>query len=453
MHSSINSLRKDALALFQIGIDVADPYLATKNCLTADENHFEIKLDLDNPAKIRCGRWSKIHLIAFGKAACKMIKAAAEIIPAHRLASKPLAITNYENVIALKNIEVIGANHPIPDESGQNAAKLITEKLSHTAEDDLVLILVSGGGSALIPYPASGITLADKQATSQLLLASGATIQQINCVRKHLSQLKGGHLARLAAPADCHAIILSDVLADDLSVIASGPTVADTTTFADAISILTEKKMWDKVPVSVQILLEKGNNGEIEETPKPGEPFFNKTSHTLIGSNSISFRAITEAAQNRRYKIDIFNNQLSGEARDIAEQLVLHLIKLMEHSFPQATAILAGGETTVTVKGTGQGGRNQEMALAFAIAAEKHHLKGNWVFLSGGSDGIDGSTDAAGGLVDTGTLARMKKAKTNPNTRLNNNDSYAALKKSADLIMTGATGTNVADFQILLIQP
>jgi Putative glycerate kinase len=246
MHSSIKSLRKDALSLFQTGIDAADPYVATKLCLAVAENHFEISLDLDKPAKKRCGRWSKIHLLAFGKAACKMLKAAAEIIPEHRLASQPLAITNPENVIALKNTTVISANHPAPDLSGQNAAKLIAEKLANTEANDLVLLLVSGGGSALIPYPATGITLADKQTTTRLLLASGATIHQINCVRKHLSRLKGGHLAKLAAPAYCHALILSDVVDDDPSTIASGPTIADNTTFADAVHILKENKFGSK---------------------------------------------------------------------------------------------------------------------------------------------------------------------------------------------------------------
>ncbi|HIF53638.1 MAG: glycerate kinase [Methylococcales bacterium] len=453
MHSSIKSLRKDALSLFQTGIDAADPYVATKLCLAVAENHFEISLDLDKPAKKRCGRWSKIHLLAFGKAACKMLKAAAEIIPEHRLASQPLAITNPENVIALKNTTVISANHPDPDLSGHNAAKLIAEKLANTEANDLVLLLVSGGGSALIPYPATGITLADKQTTTRLLLASGATIHQINCVRKHLSRLKGGHLAKLAAPAYCHALILSDVVDDDPSTIASGPTIADNTTFADAVHILKEKQIWQQTPLNVQVFLQKGVHGEVEETPKSNELFFNKTAHTIIGSNRISLKAITQAAQNRRYKIAIFNDQLSGEAKDIAEQLVLYAIQLTEHAFPQATAILAGGESTVRLQGTGRGGRNQELALAFAIAAQKHQLPGKWAFLSGGTDGLDGPTDAAGGLVDTDTLARLKKARTNPENRLNNNDSYSALKKSDDLVITGATGTNVADFQILLIHP
>jgi hydroxypyruvate reductase len=453
MQRSTQSLRKDALALFQIGIDAADSYLATKKCLNVADNHFEISLDGNNPTKKRTGRWSRIHLIAFGKAACQMIRAAEEVIPSHRLASKPLAVTNHENVMALDNIEVIACNHPIPDQAGYNAAKLIAEKLSHSEEDDLVLLLISGGGSALIPYPAAGISLHDKQATTQLLLASNATIHQINCVRKHLSQLKGGHLARLAAPADCHALILSDVVNDDLSTIASGTTVADSTTFSDAVNILKEKEIWHKVPLNVQTFLEKGNNGEVSETPKADDLFFKKTTHTIIGSNRISLNAIIKLAQDRYYKTHVFNDQLSGEAKEIAEQLVLYTINLTEHSFPQATAILAGGESTVTLNGTGRGGRNQEMALAFAIAAEKHQLKGKWVFLSAGSDGLDGPTDAAGGLVDTDTLSAIKKAKANAENRLQNNDSYSALKKSGDLVITGATGTNVADFQILLIQP
>ena len=453
MGTSTRSLRKNTLRIFQAGIDAANPYQAVKNCLTVADNHFEIALDLNDATKKRTGRWSKIHLIAFGKAACNMIEAAEEVIPKHRLASKPLAITNYENQRSLKNVEVIGAGHPLPDSSGQKAAQLIVEKLKHTEADDLVLILVSGGGSALIPYPVTGITLEDKIATTDLLLASGASINQINCVRKHLSRLKGGQLASHAVPADLHTLILSDVLGDGPGAIASGPTFPDHTTFLDATKILKEKDLWNKIPLNVQILLGKGIAGEIKETPKANAPCFNKSSHTLIGSNSISIKAITQAAKKLDYKIDIFSQQLSGEARDVAEQLVLHAKTLIENGITQPTAILAGGETTVTLNGTGTGGRNQEMALAFAIAAKKHNLKGKWTFLSGGTDGRDGPTEAAGGLVDQGTLGRLKKARANPENRLNNNDSYSALKKSQDLVITGATGTNVADLQILLIQP
>lgn len=453
MKSSIQQLRKNALKLFQIGIDAADSYQAVKNCLAVFENHFEFALDLNDRSKKRCGRWDRVHIIAFGKAACRMAKAAEEVIPNHRLAGMPIAITNYENKIALKNIEVIGASHPIPDKAGQKAAEYIAEILKKTQPEELVLILLSGGGSALIPYPAAGITLEDKQLTTDLLLASGADIQQINCVRKHLSQIKGGYLAKLAAPADVHSLILSDVLGDDLSTIASGPTQPDSTTFAEALSILKEKNILHKVPENVLNLLHNGFQGLVNETPKASDSYFRNSTHTLIGSNTISLNAVINQATKLGYKSLVFSQHLSGEARFVAEQFVLYAKQSSENYFTQPLAILAGGETTVTLNGKGRGGRNQEMALAFAIAAEKHGLKGRWTFLSAGTDGVDGPTDAAGGLVDPGTLARIKESKANPENRLNNNDSYSALKKSLDLVMTGATGTNVADLQVLLMQP
>jgi hydroxypyruvate reductase len=453
MGTSITSLRNNARHIFQAGIDAANPYQAVKDCITIAENHFELALDLNSNSKKRCGRWPKTHVFAFGKAACSMAKAAEEVIPKHRLANKPLVITNYENVAALKDIEVIGAGHPLPDISGQKAAELLTERLIETENDELVLILISGGGSALIPYPSPGLTLDDKIATTDLLLASGANIKQINCVRKHLSRTKGGHLAQLAAPADLHTLILSDVIGDELSTIASGPTVPDSTSYADAISILKDKNIWHKVPLNVHLLLEKGALGQVKETAKSNDPCFKKASHTLIGSNSISLNSIIKAAKNLGYETDMFSPSVCGEARDEAERLVLHAKKRIESGLSQPTAILSGGETTVTIRGTGSGGRNQEMALAFAIAAEKHRLKGKWTFLSGGTDGRDGPTDAAGGMVDPETLTRIKKARANPLNRLNNNDSYSALKKSEDLVITGATGTNVADLQIILIQP
>lgn len=452
MSSSIKSLRKDALSIFQKGIDAADPYQAVKNCLTVAENHFEITLDLNDRTKKRQGRWSKIHIISFGKAACRMAQAAKELIPAHRIAGRIIAVTNYENTVDLKNIEVLGANHPVPDVAGQQAAQRITEQLSNTTADELVLVLISGGGSAILPYPAAGLTLEDKQATTDLLLASGANINQINCVRKHLSQIKGGYLAKTAAPADLHSLILSDVIGDDLSAIASGPTVPDKSTFKEAISILKNKAIWGKIPLSVKDRLKQGDQGEVNETPKANAACFKKTSTTLVGSNSISLKSIIKAAKSLGYKTNIFSQSACGEARDIAEQLALYA-KQVENSLTHTTAILAGGESTVSLTGTGSGGRNQEMALAFAIAAEKHQLKARWTFLSAGTDGLDGPTDAAGGLVDTNTLDRLRQKKIDPEKKLNNNDSYPALKESQDLVITGSTGTNVADLQILLIQP
>ena len=392
--------RKNALSIFQAGVAAADPYQAVKSCLLANDQQLEILLNLDDKAQKRTGKWSKVHLIAFGKAACGMAKAAQEIIPSQLLADFGIAVTNYENVTAIDNIEVIGASHPLPDEAGLYAAKKCAERISRAQKGELVLVLVSGGGSALIPYPVDSISLQEKIATTDLLLASGATINQINCVRKHLSQLKGGGLARLAIPADLHALILSDVLGDDLSAIASGPTVPDPSTYDDAIAVFTAKGIWNNVPAPVQQYLEQGKLGQAPETPKPGDKAFENATYTLIGSNAISVNATLKAAQNLGYEAQLYNAHLCGEARNAAEKWVRYAKHVIDNGIDKPLALIAGGETTVTLKGNGRGGRNQEMALAFAIAAQQHDLTGQWTFLSGGTDGRDGPTDAAGGIVD-----------------------------------------------------
>lgn len=452
-HSSIEALRKQALSIFQAGVAAADPYQAVKKHLCAGEFHLEIGLNSIDSTQKRIGRWQKIHLIAFGKAACAMSKAAQEIIPVHMLAENGIAVTNYENVEAVAGINVLGASHPLPDTAGLTAAKIIADRVSRAQRNELVLVMISGGGSALIPYPVDAITLEEKCNATELLLASGATINQINRVRKHLSRLKGGGLARMAYPADCHALVLSDVLGDDISSIASGPTVPDSTTFADAIAVFKDKKIWDQAPVSIRDYLELGRMGKVPETPKPGDKTFDHTAYTLIGSNAISLNATMQAAQDLDYETIVFSDQLSGIARDVAEQFVIGAKMHTDKGASKALAVLAGGETTVIVKGNGRGGRNQEMALAFALAAEKHQLGGRWVFLSGGTDGLDGPTDAAGGLVDPDSLKRMIEAGIDPQARLDNNDSYHALEASEDLLDTGATGTNVADLQVLLTHP
>lgn len=428
---SIETLRQNALTIFQTGVSAANPYEAVKQHFVLDK------------------KYSKIHVIAFGKAACAMANAAQEMISADLLGNA-IAVTNYENVTVVNNIEVIGASHPLPDEAGFHAAKRIAQIAKQAQIGELVLVLISGGGSALIPYPADSITLDEKIATTNLLLSCGATINEVNCVRKHLSQLKGGWLAKLIAPADCHALILSDVLGDDLSVIASGTTVPDESTFSEAIALLKTKHVWDNAPQSVRSHLEQGEYSEIPETPKANDPIFKHTSHALIGSNAMSVDVMEKTAQSLGYETFLYAYPLCGEARDVAEQFVLAVKSQSLEN--KKIAFITGGETTVTLRGNGRGGRNQEMALAFALAAEKHGLKNNWVFLSGGTDGIDGTSPAAGGIVDIETLQRMKNAAINPLVLLENNDSFAALKSSNDLLMTGATGTNVADLQILLIE-
>ncbi|MDD1620991.1 MAG: DUF4147 domain-containing protein [Methylococcaceae bacterium] len=445
-------LRQHAIAFFQAGVAAADPYLAVMRVLMADGEHLQLRLDLADAAKPRTGNWPRIHLIAFGKAARAMAAAARDTIPLHRLVGRGIAVTNYDNASNLENIDVIGAGHPLPDTEGLRAAKIIAERARNAQHGDLVLVLVSGGGSALLPAPADVLTLEEKIATTDLLLACGASINQINCVRRHLSRLKGGGLARLAAPADLHALILSDVIGDDVSAIASGPTVPDDTTFSDAIAVLQSYKVWEQVPNTVQAYLKQGAQGLQPDTPKSGDAIFENTSYTLIGSNTISVDAVVSAAK-QDFHVELYSKHLRGEARLAAEKLAIYAKNLLTKGITQPTAIIAGGETTVTLSGNGKGGRNQEMALAFALAAQQHGLTSEWSFLSGGTDGRDGPTDAAGGIVDSGTLLRIRQTGLDPLAMLNHNDAYPALKAANDLLMTGATGTNVADLQILLLSP
>jgi len=317
---------------------------------------------------------------------------------------------------------------------------------------ELLLLLLSGGGSALLPAPVAGVSLSDKMAVTQLLLRSGATIQQVNCVRKHLSQLKGGWLTKHNAPADMHALILSDVIGDDLSAIASGPSVADETTFADAVTILQQYRLWEQLPVAVSQYLQQGLAGLQPETPTPGAACFAHSAVRLVGSNARSVDAVM-AAVDDAVVVSLFSKALCGEARVAADQLCQRALAAVSAGVCQPHLIVAGGETTVTVSGNGKGGRNQELALAFALAAEREGLSGDWCLLSAGTDGCDGPTDAAGGVVDAGSVRRMRQAGLDPEALLTNNDAYTALQADGDLLITGATGTNVADLQLLLLLP
>lgn len=440
-------LRHDARAIFDAGVAAADPYAAVINHMSFANGRLSIRLD---DGSRRGGDWTKVHVIAFGKGASAMARAAEALIPGALWAGKALVVTNYENVAPLANAEVLGAGHPLPDPAGLQAARRLAEKVGAAERGELVLVLASGGGSALLPYPTPPLTLDEKIATTRLLLACGATINEVNCVRKHLSQLKGGGLARLAAPADLHALILSDVLGDDLSAISSGPTVPDPSTFGEAIAILHNRRIWEDVPASVRALLQQGDAGAIPETPKADDPIFRQAAHTLVGSNTMSLNAAADTARRLGYETIIYSDRLAGIARDVAEQWVRIAA---ERGCDRPIAMLAGGETTVEVKGSGKGGRNQEMALAFVLAAEHAGFTSEWLFLSGGSDGRDGPTDAAGGVVDRMTLARMRAAGLDPRARLDDNDAYHALRAAGDLLMTGATGTNIADLQMLLLRP
>ncbi len=444
MPTILNQLRRDAVALFEAGVLAAHPGHAVQRHLHDLANALGVARHSNELPHTSIA----VHLVAVGKAACTMAAAAQHIIHPEKIKSA-IVVTNTENLRPIAHFQVIAAGHPFPDEAGLKAGKRVLQNLQNLAPHDHVLLLLSGGASAMLPYPAPGLTLGDKSMTTRLLMDNGSTIYQLNCVRKHLSAIKGGQLAQYVAPHPLHSLILSDVPDNDLSVIASGPSYADASTFSEAITILHQLNIWDKVPDPVKQHLTKGRNGRIPETPKLNHPCFNTTQNTLIGDNMTCIKTITQKAQSLGYRVIHYNYPVTGNCRREAKKLVDWCIKNKKIIGTTKTAIITGGETTVTLIGTGKGGRNQEMALTFALMAKRLQLQGNWVFLSAGTDGRDGPTDASGAVVDPQTINRIPNAV----TWLENNDSYHALKQSHDLLQTGATGTNVADIQIALFHP
>lgn len=373
------------------------------------------------------------RVVAIGKAAVPM----AEWLLGH-LAGVPvqaIVVTNYENARALSGARVMAAGHPMPDDNGAAAAAAVIGLLDGASAADQVIALISGGASALVPAPLAGLTLADKADVNRLLLASGFDITETNLVRQQLSQLKGGGLARLASPARLTGFVLSDVIGDDLRVVASGPTTGPIGTRAMARDLIRKRGLWEALPDPVRAIL---GRDALPTTPAA------HATNILIGSNRKSLDAVAAAAGPEAM---IVNDRLIGDVADAARQIVQAALAVPPGS---ARCCIFGGETTVQLRGTGMGGRNQELALRVALAMP--NLGRDWVFLSGGTDGRDGPTDAAGGVVDAGTAGRIRAAGADPVALLANNNSYAALRLAGDRLIVGATGTNVADVQILMIE-
>jgi hydroxypyruvate reductase len=348
-------------------------------------------------------------------------------------------------------IQILEAGHPIPDQAGLEAAQEIATLLSQAGADDTVICLISGGASALLTLPAAPLTLADLQATTAALLAAGATINQVNTIRKHLSAVKGGRLAQLAQPATVYALILSDVVGDPLEVIGSGPTVPDPTTFADAWTIVEQFQLQTALPPAVVQRLQAGCAGDVPDTPKPGDSIFERVHNIIIGSNRLAAQAAVKAAQSAGFEACLLSTFVEGEAREVgkvAAALAKGLARA-EGLLPRPACLVLGGETTVTLKGNGQGGRNQEMALAAAIA-----LAG-WpdvLVACFGTDGSDGPTDAAGAFADGQTVGRAQVMGLEAIEYLQRNDAYNFFAALDDLILTGPTNTNVNDLTFILAQ-
>ena len=322
--------------------------------------------------------------------------------------------------------------------------------LKGTGEKDLVLFLASGGGSALLPCPAEGLTLGDKQKVTELLLECGATIHEINAVRKHLSLIKGGRMARLAHPSTLISLILSDVIGDDIECIASGPTAPDRSTFSDCIRIIENHGIRHRMPLAVMAILEKGERGELEETPKKNDAVFRKTQNVIIGNNFLALDVARQKADELGYYSLILSSSFQGETKDAAKvhAALAKEVLTTDHPVPRPACVISGGETTVVIKGNGLGGRNQEFALAAAIDIDGLEPV---VILSGGTDGTDGPTDAAGALADGRTLARARETGMTANTYLDRNDSYHFFQTLGDLLVTGPTHTNVMDLRLVLV--
>ncbi len=390
------------------------------------------------------GGYRRLYIAGFGKGAYYMGKAIEEGFG--DLIEKGIVITKYghSEKDALKKIDVFEAGHPVPDENGLNATKKIIDLLNDADEKTLVVCLISGGGSALYISPLDDISLKEKQETTKLLLKSGATINELNAVRKHLSKVKGGRTAEIAYPAKVISLILSDVIGDNLDVIASGPTAPDETTYDDALSVIEKYGLTESISQKVLDLFRKGRNGVIPDTPKKDSIMFEKVENIIIGSNKKALEAASKKALEAGLQTEIESSEITGEARTVGKWLAKKA-KAVKGS----RCLISGGETTVTVKGGGIGGRNMELALAFAIASEGTD---GITLLSAGTDGTDGPTDAAGAIVDGQTTLKAKGQGLDPEDFLMNNDSYSFFKKTRDLFITGPTGTNVMDIQIVIIE-
>jgi glycerate 2-kinase len=441
--TSSTQLRAHAREIFLAGLRDADPLDAIKKSVRLHNDHLQVA----NRSYVLSGI-RNLFVTGCGKAAARMALAIEDLL-GDRVADGVVVI-KYGHDLPLQRIKVVEAGHPIPDEAGLDGARQIVELVQTADENDLVLFLISGGGSALFPGPADGLALADKQRTTQILLQSGATIQEINTVRKHISKLKGGRFAKLVAPAHLVSLILSDVVGDSLEAIASGPTVGDPTTFADCLEIIQRYELREKIPHSVVNLLQRGARGAVDETPKPSDAVFEKVQNVVIGSNQTALKAAKRKAEMLGYHTKILSSSIEGESRTVARSHadLLKEITLMDKPVRRPACVISGGETTVIVRGDGLGGRNQEIALAAAIQIDG--LDGA-VVLSAGTDGTDGVTDAAGGIVDGSTIQRGRAKGLDATAFLARNDSYHFLKATDDLLITGPTFTNVMDLQVMLV--
>lgn len=436
--------RNDAQAILQQALAAVDPASALRSRLSV------------TGGRIRAGEFSwqrpaagQVVLLAAGKAAGPMACLAEELLVDYQFTG--LAVTKYAHAVALRKLELIEAGHPLPDANGLRASLRCLQLARRAGPEDLVLCLLSGGGSALLPAPVAGVTLADKLRTTDLLLRAGADIHELNTLRKHLSRIKGGGLARAAHPATLLTLAISDVIGDPPEIIASGPTVPDPSSFAEALAIVKRYQLVEILPESVMHHLRRGLADPSLETWKPEQPP-DPAGYQVIAGIEQAARAAQTAADRLGYRSELLTTGLTGEARLVGAALAAGARDRQQQLAPgaQPVCLIAGGETTVKVAGKGLGGRNQELALAAGIVLDQ--TKGISL-LAAGTDGSDGPTDAAGAIVDGTTLARSRALDLNAEAELADNNSYGFFTRTGELLITGPTRTNVMDLVLILIDP
>ncbi len=445
---SLNQMKRMARAIFLRALSAVNPSIILKDRLRIKGDRLLIRTKGDSEKVFDLSGVHKIFLVGTGKASNAMAGAVEEIL-GDRI-TRGVITTKYGHLLPLKKTEIIEAGHPLPDRKGYEGAKKIQHLLKESGPEDLVIFLLSGGGSALLPFPADRIDLKEKQEVTQLLLDCGADIKEINTIRKHLSKVKGGGLAKWAYPSAVIGFILSDVVGDHLDVIGSGPTVPDPTTFEEAWEILRKYDLINEIAPTILKHLQSGKDGKIEETPKPGAVVFEKVTNTLIGSNILALLAARKEAESLGLNTLILSSSVEGETREAAR---FHTAMAKEvissgNPIPRPACILSGGETTVTMRGKGLGGRNQEFVLAGSLEISGIEKV---VLLSGGTDGTDGPTDATGAVADHTTVHRAKSIGLDPQSYLDDNNAYPFFEKLGDLLITGPTHTNVMDVRIILV--
>jgi glycerate 2-kinase len=445
----MESLRSLSIKILKTALSKADAFQAVLGNLSLKGNILRINNGSNSFREFDLSRFKKIQVLGAGKSATPMAAACEEILKDKLFDGQ--IITKYDHVGRLSKIKIIEAGHPLPDQAGCRGTRQIITRLQAGRPEDLILFLTSGGCSALLTSPPQSVPLMEKQKTILLLLKAGAPIQEMNTVRKHLSLVKGGRAAQFAFPATVINLVLSDVIGDPLDIIGSGPFFPDRSSFQNALEVLGKYRLLKKVPPSVPAYFKKGVRGLIEDTPKPGAPCFKKVTHRIIANNRIALDAAEKAARTLGFKPFILSSQIQGEVRELAKFYGAIAREMIQSHDPskKPLCIIAGGEPTVTVTGRGTGGRNTELALA--VALEIQGLP-NILFLSAGTDGTDGPTDAAGALATGRTYNQATQKEIFPEKYLKENDSYTFFKKAGGLLMTGPTGTNVMDLHILLVR-